>query len=174
MEAIEFYSGIGGLAAAAHENGIHVKLSFDILPLANKTHSSNFPDTVTSPTTICNLTPSSLIKLFKSKRVKGNTPHMWLLSPPCQPFSRRGQQKDREDPRNESFLHLIDLLQEMENNQLPQYILIENVAYFEKSETREYLITTLTNRNYTFQEFHLTPTQFGIPNQRLRYFCLVG
>ena len=97
MQAVEFYSGIGGLAVAAKQAGVEVKLSFDIHPLANKTHELNFPSVSTSPTTICKLSAKSLSTLF-SKYFQG-TPAFWLLSPPCQPFSRRGLQKDLEDQR---------------------------------------------------------------------------
>lgn len=61
----------------------------------------------------------------------------------------------------------------MEEQFLPIYILIENVACFENSQTHSLILDTLNQRNYTFQEFLLSPTQFAIPNQRLRYFCLV-
>lgn len=36
-----------------------------------------------------------------------------MLSPPCQPYTRRGARRDAEDPRASSFLHLISLLQRM-------------------------------------------------------------
>ena len=71
-------------------------------------------------------------------------------------------------------MHLIKLLSTLETQLLPTYILIENVACFENSQTHSLLTETLNNQNYNFQEFLLSPTQFGIPNQRLRYFCLVS
>lgn len=98
MEAVEFYSGIGGLAFAAKLLNIEVKLAFDIHPLANKTHQLNFASVTTSPTTISNLTSRSLSNLYEKCSFNG-TPDFWLLSPPCQPFSRRGQQKDLSDQR---------------------------------------------------------------------------
>lgn len=61
----------------------------------------------------------------------------------------------------------------MEEEDLPQFFLMENVAGFEISETHELLLEVLAERNYAVQEFLLSPTQFHIPNQRLRYFCLV-
>ncbi len=35
------------------------------------------------------------------------------------------------------------------------------------------MVSVLKSMNYQFQEFLLSPEQFGIPNVRLRYFCLV-
>lgn len=75
--------------------------------------------------------------------------------------------------RNASFLHLIQLMKILDEDQLPNYFLVENVAFFENSQTHTFLTKTLTELNYNFQEFLLSPTQFNIPNQRLRYFCLV-
>ena len=33
-----------------------------------------------------------------------------LLSPPCQPFTRVGRQRDVSDPRSQSLLHILGLL----------------------------------------------------------------
>ena len=52
------------------------------------------------------------------------------------------------------------------------YILVENVKGFEDSSTRDVFIETLKSCGYVYQEFLLTPLQFGIPNSRLRYYCI--
>jgi hypothetical protein len=54
----------------------------------------------------------------------------------------------------------------------PEYLLIENVVGFEKSETRATLVATLGTLAYHVQEFILSPKQFGVPYSRPRYFCL--
>ncbi|KAN0008954.1 hypothetical protein ACTFIU_010236 [Dictyostelium citrinum] len=95
------------------------------------------------------------------------------MSPPCQPFTRLGLQKDDQDNRTNSFFHLLDVLTKLKVP--PTYILIENVFGFAKkgsSNTRDHLLDTLIKMGYSFQEFHLSPQQFGLPNQRLRYFCI--
>jgi site-specific DNA-cytosine methylase len=82
----------------------------------------------------------------------------------------------------------------------PSYILLENVKGFELSDTfgvlQEvrsssqcwpvpistvigltntlwFLCQTLRERDYAVQNFILTPQQFGIPNARVRFYCLV-
>ena len=35
---------------------------------------------------------------------------VWLMSPPCQPFTRRGLQLHGADRRSASFVHLLDIL----------------------------------------------------------------
>ncbi|MCL4135916.1 UNVERIFIED_CONTAM: hypothetical protein GTU68_002377 [Idotea baltica] len=51
-------------------------------------------------------------------------------------------------------------------------ILLENVAGFESSEAHEKLLGVLQKRSYNYQEFMLSPSQFGIPNSRLRYYLI--
>ncbi|CAB5376483.1 uncharacterized protein OCT59_021733 [Rhizophagus irregularis] len=96
--------------------------------------------------------------------------NIWLMSPPCQPYTRMGLHQGSSDPRAKSFLYLIDMLSKMSFP--PTYILIENVKGFEESDTRNTLVTQLKNCNYNFQEFFITPLQLGIPNSRLRYYLL--
>ncbi|CAG8770281.1 6246_t:CDS:2, partial [Racocetra persica] len=96
--------------------------------------------------------------------------NIWLMSPPCQPYTRTGLHRGSEDIRSKSFIYLIDLLDKM--NSPPTYILIENVKGFEESETRDILIKQLNNCHYNYQEFFITPLQLGIPNSRLRYYML--
>lgn len=79
-------------------------------------------------------------------------------------------QKDCSDSRSDGFLHIVSLLGAISH--IPQYLLLENVEGFEKSESRERLMTVLKERDYHVQEFILSPNQFGVPNQRDRYFLI--
>lgn len=54
--------------------------------------------------------------------------------------------------------------------QKPKYIFIENVKGFEESKTRGQLLEVLDICGMEYREFLLSPTQFGIPNSRLRYY----
>jgi len=82
--------------------------------------------------------------------------------------------KDSGDPRAKSFLHLInDVLPSLAvSGALPRRLLIENVAGFESSSTRQTLLTTLSCLGYNVLELLITPLSFGIPNSRLRYYLL--
>jgi tRNA (cytosine38-C5)-methyltransferase len=99
---------------------------------------------------------------------------IWCMSPPCQPHTRQHdkQHLELQDSRSISFLHLCQLLTDMEDDKLPKIILIENVVGFERSGSCHHLRNTLKERNYVVSHFHLTPTQVGIPNERPRYFCM--
>jgi tRNA (cytosine38-C5)-methyltransferase len=54
----------------------------------------------------------------------------------------------------------------------PKYLLVENVVGFEASATAQQLRTFLAQQGYAVQEFHLSPTQLGVPYSRPRFFCL--
>ncbi|KAI7989949.1 tRNA (cytosine(38)-C(5))-methyltransferase 2 [Camellia lanceoleosa] len=55
--------------------------------------------------------------------------HAWLLSPPCQPYTRQGLQKGSADARASSFLKILELIPE--TSQPPLMIFVENVVGFE-------------------------------------------
>ena len=94
----------------------------------------------------------------------------WLLSPPCQPFTRGGKRMDDEDPRSTGFLHLLNVLGKMKNP--PRYIFLENVLNFEISRTHGRMIEVLRTLGFRVEEYLVEPTDpwVGIPNARLRYY----
>lgn len=97
---------------------------------------------------------------------------VFVMSPPCQPYTRVGLQKGGQDTRAESFFFILDLIKNLPKG--PEFILIENVKGFETSDTREDTVRILHECGYHFVEFLLSPSQFGIPNSRLRYYLVVS
>ncbi|XP_077978631.1 tRNA (cytosine(38)-C(5))-methyltransferase-like [Glandiceps talaboti] len=163
LRVLELYSGIGGMHYAVMESGVSAEVvaAVDINTIANQVYQVNFPDSNLMQRSIEGITVNQFDKLKID---------VILMSPPCQPFTRIGLQADSADPRTKSFFHVLDLIQR--SSAPPGFILLENVKGFESSDTRNHLITTLKNCHYQFQEFLLSPNQFGIPNSRLRYFLL--
>ncbi|XP_028393906.1 tRNA (cytosine(38)-C(5))-methyltransferase-like isoform X2 [Dendronephthya gigantea] len=163
LRAVEFYSGIGGMHYALKSCGVAVNVvaAIDINTIANEVYAHNFPNTVLLNRNI------EGIKLEEFKKFDAD---IFTMSPPCQPFTRQGNKKASDDPRTKSFLHIMKVLRSLPKP--PSYILMENVKGFEVSETREEFIRTLRETNYAFQEFLLSPMQFGVPNSRLRYFLI--
>ncbi|PHJ25430.1 dna methyltransferase, partial [Cystoisospora suis] len=95
---------------------------------------------------------------------------VWLLSPPCQPYTRGGKRLDVSDSRAAGLLHLLRLLQELDD--APRMLFLENVRGFENSESHRILMETLRVRGFQVEEFLVSPTQLGCPNTRVRYYCL--
>ncbi|XP_062596598.1 tRNA (cytosine(38)-C(5))-methyltransferase-like [Saccostrea cucullata] len=163
MKVLELYSGIGGMHCAVKDSGIphEVVAAIDVNTTANKIYKHNFPGTKLMD---CGIESLSAKKLDEMKI------DMIMMSPPCQPFTRVGKKLDANDIRTSSFLHLLSLLPRLNN--CPKYILIENVKGFEESDTCLKLRETLRECNFAYQEFLLSPLQFGIPNSRLRYYLI--
>ena len=164
IRALEFFSGIGGLhyslTSCGLKRGSAVLAAFDVNDITNKTYAHNFPRVKVVAKNVQTL-QSSYIDSFGA--------NMWLLSPPCQPYSRRGKGLDHEDPRAAGFVHLISTVLS-EVREPPKYILMENVEGFESSESHRLLIESVTKLGYSFQEFILSPHNFGIPYKRDRFF----
>jgi tRNA (cytosine38-C5)-methyltransferase len=79
-----------------------------------------------------------------------------------------GKKLDDKDNRAKGLLNLIKMIRILPSP--PSYILMENVKNFEESKSRDLLIAALAERGYEWDEWLLTPTQFGIPNERKRYY----
>lgn len=165
LKVLEIYSGIGGMHYALKLSGqdkAHVVGAIDINPQANLVYQHNFKDKA-------KLIPKTVegIKLEDYNRLQFD---MILMSPPCQPFTRQGNQKGQDDPRAKSFLSLLEIIPKLAKK--PKFILMENVRGFEADPARDKFKAMLKKEDYRFQEFLLSPIQFGIPNSRLRYFLI--
>ncbi|XP_048563502.1 tRNA (cytosine(38)-C(5))-methyltransferase 2 [Triticum urartu] len=159
---LEFYSGIGGMRYALASSGVRAEVveAFDINDVANDVYEHNFGHRPCQGN-IQTLTAGDLDKYQA---------HAWLLSPPCQPYTRQGLQKHSADARAFSFIKILNLMQNMSFP--PQMLFVENVVGFEVSDTHDQLLAVLSTLNFNTQEFILSPLQFGVPYSRPRYFCL--
>lgn len=92
-----------------------------------------------------------------------------LMSPPCQPFTRNGLKCDAADNRTTAFKSLLERLTQLN---CIERILMENVKGFEASVMRDMFVEKLQQAGFKYHEFILSPSQFGVPNSRHRYYCL--
>ncbi|XP_042494498.1 tRNA (cytosine(38)-C(5))-methyltransferase 2 [Macadamia integrifolia] len=159
---LEFYSGIGGMRYSIMRAGMSATMveAFDINDKANDVYEHNFGHRPYQGN-IQNLTAADLDRYEAD---------VWLLCPPCQPYTRQGLQKDSGDARASSFLRILELMQHM--LQPPLMFFVENVVGFEISDTHKQMIEILVKTGFVAQEFILNPLQFGVPYSRPRYFCL--
>ncbi|MED6108725.1 C-5 cytosine-specific DNA methylase [Stylosanthes scabra] len=159
---LEFYSGIGGMRYSLMRAGVNAQVveAFEINDRANDVYEHNFGHRPYQGNIQC-LTAADLDSYGADA---------WLLSPPCQPYTRQGLQKDTGDARAFSFLQILELMPFLLKP--PSLLFVENVVGFETSDTHAKLIEILDRTNFVTQEFILSPLQFGIPYSRPRYFCL--
>jgi len=184
---LEFFSGIGGLHYALARSGVmcfEVLRAFDLDDAAVRTYRHNHPGTPVSTANIGSLKSAELVALAGD---------CWLLSPPCQPYTRQGLQLGIADGRSSALTHLVDLLERAGGEGegegkgegegvaaadgaplLPDSLLLENVVGFESSPMRQRLHAVLVARGYHVREVWASPAHFGVPNQRTRYFLLAS
>jgi site-specific DNA-cytosine methylase len=91
---------------------------------------------------------------------------LWWLSPPCQPYTRRGSRLAEHDPRSQALAHLIDLI----GRDRPEMIGLENVPQFADSDHHQRLVQELENAGYSVRTDVLCPTQWGVPMRRQRLY----
>ncbi len=163
MRSIEFFAGIGGFAWAAKRawpNQRLENLAIDIDRDARMVYELNHAHPV-------------LTREIESLSIEvlAEAGHdLWWMSPPCQPYSRRGQQRDTQDPRAASLLFLIKQVERA----LPAAIALENVEGFAHSHALELLLGVLQSCGYFVQYRLLCPTDMGWPNRRPRFYLLAG
>lgn len=159
---LEFYSGVGGMRYSLTKAGLNAEIvqAFDINDKANDVYESNFG----------HRPYQGNIQSLTATDLDSYGAHAWLLSPPCQPYTRQGLQKQSNDPRAFSFLNILELIRDI--SRPPVMLFVENVVGFETSDTHSRMIKILEEANFVTQEFILTPLQFGVPYSRPRYFCL--
>jgi tRNA (cytosine38-C5)-methyltransferase len=134
---VEFYAGVGGWSMAlsqamqrcAPKRRLDRLAALDHSDLCLKVLEHNFSSQSTKTVSIERLTLA---------QVQEWNATIWCMSPPCQPHTRQhqNQQQDLLDPRSKSFLHLCDLLDQMDDSKLPRLLFIENVIGFESVSRR--------------------------------------
>lgn len=188
LRVCEFYSGIGGYHIALSQIpdlSFEVAAAFEISSNANCIYRENFANTKVFETNLCGLTAARLDSILRKSagsetrdgdvtsredQVTSRHEVMFVMSPPCQPFTRQGIRKDDLDPRSESVLHLFDIFSQL--SEMPHYFLLENVQGFELSNTRNKIMQFFIKHQYHVAEFLINSNQLGIPNSRLRYYLL--
>ncbi|KXN65305.1 S-adenosyl-L-methionine-dependent methyltransferase [Conidiobolus coronatus NRRL 28638] len=162
LRCIEFFSGIGGYHFALTNSLLKGEIlkAFDTNEIANKVYQNCF-----------GAKPSNrVINVLTAKELDKFNANCWLMSPPCQPYTRGGKQLDLEDNRTQALKNLINLLPQLKAK--PEFIMLENVVNFETSQSRDLLIEELKKLNYNIIEYLVTPIDIGVPNERPRYFLM--
>lgn len=112
MNAIDLFSGAGGLTLATRDSGFNIILSNEVNPVFAKTHHYNFPQIPIVTEDINNLT-SDVIDQY----VKGQEIDLVEGGPPCQGFSIFGKRRfvntqgydPKQDPRNFWYISIFGL-----------------------------------------------------------------
>lgn len=156
LRFIEFFAGIGGFAACCNPH--EIAAAIDIDQAAKRVYQSNFTHNY------FNVTLESVEAVW----LESLAANAWWLSPPCQPFSRRGKQEDLRDPRSLALKNLFQLVPCLR----PKWILLENVSGFAVSEMFAWCCSILNDAGYVWQTLDVCPSAWGWPNRRPRFYLM--
>ena len=159
LRVLELFCGIGG-AAAALAGRAEVALAIDINRLALEVYTANFPHPVAART----------LESLSAAELARTGADLWWLSPPCQPFTRRGLGRDDEDPRSQGLLALARHIPAVR----PRFIALENVPGFAGSRSHARLSEALAAGGYEVAERLLCPSELGAPSRRLRFYLVAS
>ncbi len=159
LRVLELYCGIGGCAAAVGDRA-QIVAAVDINLKALEVVAHNFPHPCVART----------LESIPTKIWRDWQADLWWLSPPCQPYTQRGRQRDLDDPRAVSFLVVLDRLAELR----PLFVALENVPGFHGSKADGRLREVLHSAGYAVHERLLCPTELGVPNRRRRFYLVAS
>ncbi len=161
MRILELFAGIGGLSEALSEtcfDACSVVQAIDIDRTAKAVYELNF-DAEYRIAEIASL---------KFHELRSYQADLWWMSPPCLPFTIRGNRDDLGDPRNHALLNLIDCITLAK----PNCFVIENVPGFELSATFQRMAHQLSDAQYCYVVIDVCPAQFGWCNRRRRIYVV--
>ena len=159
MRVLELFSGLGGWRLALGTKG-SVAAAYDVSEAANATYALNHGETPKAR-------ELATIPLAELAAAGADT---WLMSPPCQPFCRMGNQHGLEDRRCRAFRHLMDLFDQAP----PERLVLENVGGFLGSDAHALLTARLRAHGMHHLDLEACPSRFGRPNQRPRVFVVAA
>lgn len=144
LNAIDLFSGAGGLHIGFEQAGYNIKLCIDNNDLVEKTHRRNFPNIPMINRDI-NEVPTEEIVSY----LDGESVDVIIGGPPCQGFSTIGkrvssdpEKRAKKDPRNELVLTYARIIR----NIRPKFIVMENVKGILTLQNGElYIIRGLIN-----------------------------
>ena len=175
MNAIELFSGAGGILIALEECGVNTLFSNEIDPKFAQTHYHNFPDVPLIEGDIRDITNDIVRKYIASKQVD-----LVTGGPPCQGFSIFGKRRfvntqgymPKKDPRNKlvyEFIRIVEMLK-------PKFFLMENVKGFMNLDSGFFVETIKKEfENIGYKNLWcdvVCAADYGVPQIRHRMFMI--
>lgn len=166
MNAVDLFSGAGGLSLGLERAGIKSVIANEIEKDFAKTHALNFAG--------CRMLnkPISDVDFRSEVGSMGLEGRIDLVAggPPCQGFSTVGK-KDATDPRNSLFQQFLRVVEEVS----PRFVLFENVAGFKRlygGEMYERTVEGLDLLGFDHVSAVLNAKDYGTPQSRERTIIL--
>lgn len=165
--AIDLFSGCGGLSEGLHQAGFVTKVAIESDPVAVKCYQLNHKETHVISKDIRKVESSEILSVLK-----GETIHLLAGCPPCQGFSsvrRLNRPKCVEDQRNSLVLDFLRLVKELK----PLTIMMENVPALKDYDLFNDVKHELDSLGYNTKVHIVNIKDYGVPQNRKR-LIMVG
>lgn len=167
-EAIDIFSGCGGVSCGLTLAGFKVKAAVEIEQSAIDTYRNYEPLKKVNVIhdDICNLSGKEILKAAKL-----NEDDIYLLAgcPPCQSFSRQNPENKSktEEERKKLLFEFLRIIEEI----TPPFLLMENVPGIESDFNKGILEEFLNRLSKQYKVIHniLNAANYGVPQLRKRF-----
>lgn len=168
FEAIDIFSGCGGVSCGLTLAGFKVKAAVEIEHSAVDTYKSYPPlgKVKVVNNDICKLSGKAILK---AARIKEDDIYLFAGCPPCQNFSRQNP-ANKNKPIEERKKLLFEFLRVIEEI-LPPFVLMENVPGIKSDYNKVILdefLMRLKERYYVVDDI-LNAADYGVPQMRKRF-----
>ncbi|MEZ7741028.1 DNA cytosine methyltransferase [Gemella sanguinis] len=155
---IDLFAGIGGFRLALENNNAQCVFSSEIDKFARETYKMNFGEY-----------PSGDIFEIESEDIPNHD--ILCAGFPCQPFSIAGKRLGFEDARGTLFFEVARIIKDKR----PKAFILENVAGLvnhDNGKTLATILSILEELNYSFNWKLINAKDYGIPQNRNRWYCV--
>lgn len=176
LNAVSFFTGIGGLQLGFLNAGVNVVGSYDMKNSVARNHDLNFPNIPHYRADVTKLSVQDVLTNANGQRID-----IVFGGPPCQGFSIFGRRRFKNtkghrpelDERNEATLSFIDLAIALS----PRAIFMENVKGFLSTERWDssYLAeieSRLEKAGYEIKHQIVNCAAYGVPQRRERFILI--
>jgi DNA (cytosine-5)-methyltransferase 1 len=167
LNAIDLFSGCGGLTQGMHEAGFITKVAIELEPVAARAYKLNHPDTHVIQKDIREIDVRDIKKILGGQQL-----HLLAGCPPCQGFSsvrRLNKKQNVRDKRNNLVLEYFRMVKELK----PLTIMMENVPGLKDYYLFKEIVKELECLGYHPKVEIVNVKEYGVPQSRRR-LVMVG
>lgn len=170
LQAIDLFSGCGGLSLGLKKSGFDVIAAVEIDSLAAETYAQNHKNTKLIEQDIRKINPT---KLMKDLGLKKGDLDLIAGCPPCQGFSTLRTNRKTvavQDYRNNLMFNFLDFVRAF----LPKAIMMENVPGLAKGRRIAKFVSELKSLGYEVKFDVLNVAHYGVAQRRKRFILVAG
>ena len=159
MNAVDIFSGCGGLSLGFIKSGINVVAAYDKWDAAIKVYERNF----NHPVYLADLSDVESASLH----ISNYQPDMIIGGPPCQDFSSAGL-RNEDNGRGDLTVSYASIVSSIR----PEWFVMENVATIVKTNKLQQAKSIFKKAGYGLTQIVLNAALCGVPQKRKRFFLI--